>query len=300
LAAPSAAPIVVLDSGLGGLTVVSALRRVLPAEDIVYFGDTARMPYGSKSATTVTMFVRQILSFLIPQHPKHVVIACNTATALALPAMRAEFPELSITGVIDPGARAAVEAAGPHPNPLFGVIATEATIRSKAYEKALSKRRQHARLISQATPLLVPLIEEGRSPDDAVSQQAVTQYLRPMISQKMDVLVLGCTHYPIYRGMIERLVGDGVAVIDSADHCAEDVRRRLKSAGLERGTGALAAGQPEKTGFLRCFVTDDSSRFVSLASRFLGIRVDSAIWVHPDELLSTGRALNPEAYRRAV
>jgi len=147
-------PIIVLDSGLGGLTVARAIRSLLPRDEIVYFGDTARLPYGSKSAATVTGFVKQIIAYLRPLHPKHVVIACNTATALALPAIRTEFPALSISGVIDPGARAAALAAGAKPRPLIGVIATESTIRSKAYNIALHRRRNHAQLMTQAAPLL--------------------------------------------------------------------------------------------------------------------------------------------------
>src|SRR5436190_17314547 len=168
---PSArSPIVVLDSGLGGLTVVRAIRRVLPAEEIVYFGDTARLPYGSKSAATVTQFVRQIITYLYPLEPKHVVIACNTATALSMPTLRAQFPELCISGVIEPGARAAALAAGQRPRPVIGIIGTEATIRSRAYERAIVRRRQMARVIGLATPLLVPIIEDGRTVDDPLVQ----------------------------------------------------------------------------------------------------------------------------------
>ncbi len=156
-------PILVLDSGLGGLTVVRAIRRLLPAEEIVYFGDTARLPYGSKSAATVTMFVRQIIDYARPMNPKHVVIACNTATALALSSVRESFPDLSISGVIEPGAKAAVAAAGNRRSPVIGIIATEATVRSKAYDRAILRRRNFARLLLLPTPLLVPIIEEGRA-----------------------------------------------------------------------------------------------------------------------------------------
>src|SRR6266480_2461993 len=142
-------PIVVLDSGLGGLTVVRALRKALPHEDVLYFGDTARVPYGSKSAETVTTFVRQIISFFRSYEPKHVVIGCNTATAMALSAIRKEFADLPISGVIEPGARAAAEAAGTKEFPLIGIIATEGTIRSKAYEVAIQKRRARARLLAR-------------------------------------------------------------------------------------------------------------------------------------------------------
>src|SRR4051812_40260130 len=192
-------PIVVLDSGLGGLTVVRSLRAVLPHDDILYFGDTARLPYGSKSPTTVTTFVRQIIGYLLPYRPKHVVIACNTATALALPNLRGEYPELSVSGVIEPGARAAIEAAGAKEQPIIGVIATEATVRSKAYERAIHRRRHYARLLLMPTPLLVPIIEEGRDARDPLVRLALEQYLKPMFDRNIDVLLLGCTHYPMLK-----------------------------------------------------------------------------------------------------
>src|SRR3954470_2913128 len=158
---PSGAPILVIDSGLGGLTCVKAVHALLPHEHIVYFGDTARLPYGSKSAATVTTFVKQIIAYMREHEPKHVLIACNTATAMALPALRNQFPDLSISGVVEPGAKAAVLAAGAKELPCIGVIATEATIRSKAYDRAIIRRRQLARLLLRPTPLLVPIIEEG-------------------------------------------------------------------------------------------------------------------------------------------
>ncbi|MCY2953489.1 MAG: glutamate racemase [Planctomycetota bacterium] len=272
-------PIIVLDSGLGGLTVVRALRQVLPFEDILYFGDTARVPYGPKSANTVTTFVREILAYLQPYDPKHVVFACNTATALALQTIRAQFPTLSISGVIDPGARAAVDAAAQHPRPLIGVIGTEATVRSGAYVRAILRLRQFAQVICHPTPLLVPIIEEGRSHQDPVVRLALQQYLLPLVSQHIDVLVLGCTHYPILKNLITEIVGPRVAVIDSADKCAQDVLRRLHSAKLQRDSRPITAS-------LRCFVTDDPPRFASLASRFLGLRVDNPTLVSLDDLHS--------------
>jgi glutamate racemase len=272
----------VLDSGLGGLTVARALRDALPYDDLLYFGDTARLPYGSKSAATVTGFVHQIITYLLPRDPKHVVIACNTATAVALPAIRAAFPQLSISGVIDPGARAAVAAAGSKKTPVIGIIATEATIRSKAYERAIHRRRHHARLLLRPTPLLVPIIEEGRRDDDPLVVLAVEQYLRPFIQRGVDVLVLGCTHYPMLKELIKRTVGDNVRVIDSAQRCAEDVARRFQTTGLLRGKGeGDGAGGG---GSLRCFVTDDPPRFERLATRFLGFEIDSPTWVSTDQL----------------
>lgn len=281
-------PIVVLDSGLGGLTVVRALQSALPHDDVIYFGDTARLPYGSKSASTVTEFVKQIITFLSPHRPKHVLIACNTATALALPALRGEFPGLSISGVIEPGARAAVAAAGAKERPCIGVLATEATVRSKAYERAIHRRRHHVRVLLRPTPLLVPIIEEGRDARDPLVTLAIEQYLEPLLARAIDVLLLGCTHYPMLKGLISKIAGPNVPVIDSASACAEDVHRRLSTAGLLRTT----AGQ----GSLRCFVTDDSPRFGILASNFMGVPVEPPVWVPPADLY----ALNSSTALRAA
>ena len=259
-----ASPIVVLDSGLGGLTVVRELQRQSPAENILYFGDTARVPYGTKSPETVTGFVREIIGFLQGYCPKHLVIACNTATAVALHAMKAEFPHLPITGVIEPGARAAIDAAGNKPVPRIAVIATEATVRSKAYERAIFRRRQHATLFIQPTPLLVPIIEDGRAADDPIVKVALAQYLQPLQKRQLDVLVLGCTHYPIYKNMITQMMG--CQVIDSAEQCAQDVTQRLMIGGLSAPAGT--------TGNLKCFVSDDPTRFRALAARFLGTEIE--------------------------
>lgn len=288
---PTTRPILVLDSGLGGLTVVRALQSALPAEDVVYFGDTARLPYGNKSAATVATFVRQIIAYLRPLDPKHVVIACNTATALALPAVRAAFPGLPVSGVVDPGAKAAVVAAGAARRPVIGVLATEATVRSRAYERAILRRRSHARLLLRSAPLLVPIVEEGRADDDPLVELALRQYLDPILRHDPAVLVLGCTHYPILKPAIVRAVGPGVRVIDSAEQCAEDVARRLGEAGLLRGdddnhddADGPTTGERATVGRLRCFVTDDAPRFGALASRFLGGPIDPPTWVPPDDL----------------
>lgn len=277
-------PIVVLDSGLGGLTVVSALMKRLPRERIVYFGDTARLPYGSKTPETVTTFVRQIIEYLRPLDPRHVVIACNTATALAMPAMREQFPDLSISGVIEPGAKAAVVAAGVKNRPVIGIIATEATIRSKAYDQAILQRRNFARLLLQPAPLLVPIIEEGRSLSDPLVALALRQYLTPMLQRGLDVLVLGCTHYPILKPAIAELCGPKVVVIDSAMRCAEDVARRLARRDTSRMTMSTGSAEPIQAGNLSCYVTDNPPRFALLASRFLGVQIDAPISVSPDVL----------------
>lgn len=273
----SSSPIAIIDSGLGGLTVARAIRDALPAESIVYFGDTARLPYGNKTAETVSRFVAQIIAFLRQYDPKHIVIACNTATALALPQLRELYPEVTITGVIDPGAKAAVVAAGRKVTPVIGVIATEATIKSRAYERAIHSRRRHARLITRPTPLLVPIIEEGRRPEDPLVKLALHQYIKPLMDRGLDVLVLGCTHYPILKPAICELVGERVAVIDSAEQCADDVARRLTEASLLRGQHVVA-------GDLHCYVTDDPDRFAKLASRFLGFEVEKPTWIRADDL----------------
>src|SRR5688500_6610751 len=297
---PCASPIVVLDSGLGGLTVARAIRAALPLEDMVYFGDTARLPYGSKTAETVTTFVHQIISYLRPLNPKHVIIACNTATALSLPAIRKAFPDLSISGVIEPGSRAAVVAAGPKHVPVIGVLATEATVRSRAYSHAIHRKRHHARIVQQAAPLLVPIIEEGRTVDDPLVRLALKQYLQPMVDHRMNVLVLGCTHYPVLRPVIERMLGASIPVIDSARLCAEDVTRRLTAQGLLRGSKAtMSSEEPVSVvGSFRCFVSDDPDRFVRLAPRFLGTSIATPTLVSPDALHAASP--EPPSVRRAV
>ena len=238
-----ARPILVIDSGLGGLTVVKELRRALPAERLVYFGDTARLPYGSKTPETVTGFVRQIVRHCRPFDPKHVVLACNTASALALNRLRREMPDLPVTGVIDPGARAAVRAAGSRPRPTIGVIGTEATVRSKAYDHAVHRRRQHARLMVRATPLLAAMVEEGRRADDPLVALALQQYLAPMLEKRLHVLLAGLHALPDDR------VGGaaGGRAARGGDRLRRVLRRRRRppfgggwTLGVERGGGRAA------------------------------------------------------------
>ncbi len=281
-------PILVIDSGIGGLTVARALRAALPAENLIYFGDTARLPYGSKSAATVGAFVKQIVGFLAPLAPKHVVLACNTATALALPAVRAAFPALTFTGVVEPGAKAAIVAAGAKRVPVIAVIATEATVRSKAYERAILRRRNHARLILQPTPLLVPLVEEGRAPDDPVVRLALKQYLQPVLKLEPDVLVLGCTHYPMLKRAIVEIAGPGVLVIDSAEQCADDVARFIRARANSAMIPSAAESFVTRRGSMRCLVTDDPARLAELARRFLGHTIDPPRLVSLDDLRRAG------------
>ncbi len=269
-------PILVLDSGLGGLTVAAAIRKALPNEDIVYFGDTARVPYGSKSRETVTQFMQEMIRYLQPHRPKHVVIACNTATALSLPALKAAFRHLPISGVIEPGSRAAAEAAGIKQSPTIAVIATQATVDSRAYERAIYRRRHLAQLFVNATPMLVPIIEDGRHERDPLVRVALTQYLKPLIEKNPDVLVLGCTHYPVFKRTIAKIMGGACRVIDSAEQCAQDVVHTLAANGM--------ANCGRSTGQLRCFVTDDPAKFQRLAKRFVGCEIDLPTWVSTEDL----------------
>ena len=278
---PSHAPIVVLDSGLGGLTVARALRRRLPHEKLLYFGDTARVPYGTKSAESIALCVTQIVGYLQKHRPKHVVVACNSASAVALPALREAFPGLSISGVIEPGSRAAAKAAGERRYCTIAVIATEATVRSRAYERAIVRRRTRARVVQRPTPLLVPMIEEGRGDDDRLVAMALEEYLTPLREYRPDVLVLGCTHYPMVRGACEAAMGPECVVVDSAQACADDVAGRLKAAGLLR---PATADETDPRPALKLYASDESPRFAKLAARFLGEAVDAVTVVSPDRL----------------
>jgi glutamate racemase len=247
------APIGVFDSGVGGLTVVSALRRRLPAESILYLGDTARLPYGSKSRDTVVGYTRKNVRFLLDRGVKAVVIACNTASALALEGLE---PTVPTWGVIEPGARRAAAVSRGR----VGVIATESTVRSGAYPRALARLRPDLEVVSQACPLLVPLVEEGWH-DDPVTAEVAARYLAPLLAARVDTLVLGCTHYPLLRSVLER-AAPGVALVDSAEAVAELVATGLAEAGLAAPAGAA----PEH----HLSVTDAGPTFERIAGRILG------------------------------
>ena len=284
-------PILVVDSGLGGLSVARAIRQKLPAERVVYFGDTARMPYGSKSPEQIAACVEQVVAYAARHAPKHVVLACNSASATALEPLRARFPEVSFSGVIEPGARAAAAAAGEKLHCTIAVIATEATIRSRAYERAIGRRRVKARVVTRATPLLAAMVEEGRDGRDALVRACLEEYLTPLRAYAPDVLVLGCTHYPVLAEACGRTMGPGCAVVDSAQACAADVALRLRSAGLLRR--GEADGGP-----VTLLASDESPRFRKLAEMFLGETVAGVKVVAPDRLIAAA-ALNGEAMRIA-
>lgn len=253
-------PIGVFDSGVGGLTVVRALRRALPGEDIVYLGDTARVPYGSKSPRTVEKYSLGCQRFLLDRGVKLVLVACNTASANALPALAAASP-VPVIGAVEPGAKSALAATQ---SGHIGVIGTLATVRSSAYAKAIHARDPGAKLTALACPLLVPLAEEGWT-DDEIAGLVARRYLTELFAQDaaIDTLVLGCTHYPLLRDVLARvareIAGRPVAVVDSASAMAEAAKEAL-------GSGDNLRAQP---GRLDCFATD-TSRLDELAPRFLG------------------------------
>ncbi len=245
-------PIGVFDSGIGGLTVARALCKLLPKETIFYLGDTARVPYGNKSAETVERYSLELAEMLMQENAKMIVVACNTVSSVAIPKLRASV-SVPVMGVIEPGAHAAIATTR---NRHVGVIGTRATIRSGAYENALRALNIHVRVTSRACPLLVPLIEEGML-DDELTDQTIARYLQPMIDEGIDTLVLGCTHYPLLGKAITRFLGDKVSLVDSAQNCANAVRDLLDRQSLH------APGQSE--GGLRVALTDAPDTFLGIA-----------------------------------
>jgi glutamate racemase len=245
-------PIGVFDSGIGGLTVVKALRDLLPNEHIRYLGDTARVPYGPKSPETVQRYAIELAEMLMQQNAKTLVVACNTVSSVALPLLTKKFP-VPVVGVIEPGARAALQATR---NGHIGVIGTRATIRSGAYEKALRATDNNVRVSSHACPLLVPLIEEGLLEDD-VTDQVISRYLEPLLADGIDTLVLGCTHYPLLAEAITRALEHKIRLVDSAQNCARAVEEMLDRQSLRAA--------PQNRGELQVALTDSADNFLNVA-----------------------------------
>lgn len=281
------APIGIFDSGVGGLTVVREVMRQIPGEEIVYFGDTARVPYGSKTPATVLRYARQIVHFLKTQQVKAIVVACNTASALALPAIREE-EELPVMGVVEPGAHMAamVSRTG-----RIGVIGTEATVHSGIYEQMLQKLAPQATVIPRACPLLCPIVEEGML-HDPVTDEIVRRYLAPLMEEKIDTLIMGCTHYPLLRSTFRRILGDTVELINPAYETAVALKAELGRLGLLRGEAAdapagaadtaAAAGEKEQPAgqgaqapalHHRFCVSDGAERFAAFAQTILPCEV---------------------------
>jgi glutamate racemase len=253
-----ARPIGVFDSGVGGLTVFREIARVLPHEPLVYLGDSARVPYGTKSPETVLRYTLEAAKHLMDRHIKMLVVACNTATAAALPALKMQLP-IPVIGVVEPGAHAAVQRTSGR----VGVIATEGTVKSKAYTRAIKALDARIEVLEAAAPLFVPLAEEGWA-NTHVAREVAEIYLEPLVDAGIDTLVLGCTHYPILRGTIEAVVGDRVHIVDSAETTAACVARELTEF-------ALAAGEP----LHHFLVTDAEERFRRIAGEFLEQEVGS-------------------------
>lgn len=253
-------PIGVFDSGIGGLTVTAALRRLLPAENIFYLGDTARVPYGGKSRETIERYSTEITGLLLAEQSKIIVVACNTASALAIPRLE-EMLKVPVIGVIDPGAKAAVKATR---NGHIGVIGTRATIYSGAYERAIHAVDPEMRVTSQPCPMLVPLIEEGWL-DDPVTGLVIRRYLEKLVLSGIDTLVLGCTHYPLLAGALKKFVGPDIQLVDSAQNCALAVKKLL--------TRELLAAPVKNPGRLQVALTDPSPAFLRVAEEALGLQV---------------------------
>ena len=253
-------PIGVFDSGIGGLTVAAALKKHLPSETIFYIGDTARVPYGGKSRKTVERYSIEIGGLLLAEQAKMIVVACNTASALAVPRMKELF-NVPVQGVVTPGAEAALRATR---NGRIGVVGTRATIASGAYERAIHALDPQAKVVSEACPLLVPLIEEGMF-DDPITDQVIDRYLAPLFAEDIDTLVLGCTHYPLAQEAIARAAGDAINLVDSAENCALAVKVLLGS--------QVPAAPADQLGRLDVALTDSTEGFLRTAERALELDI---------------------------
>jgi glutamate racemase len=271
-------PIAVFDSGLGGLSVVRELRRLLPSEDVIYFGDTARVPYGIKSRRTVANFALEDARFLLQFDPKLIVAACNTASALAMDELEEKL-HVPVVGVVKPGARAAVQLAEGEP---VAVIGTEATISSGAYTAAIRSLAAQTEVVSQACPLFVSLVEEGRGSDDPIVKLTIETYLSPLRDAGVRVTVLGCTHYPLLRDGIAAYLGPKVHIVESGCETALAVREVLQR--------AEHLCQEQRTGTLQCHVSDNPTRFRRIGSRFLDHEIEHVELVEPEAYIASAVA----------
>jgi glutamate racemase len=271
-------PIGVFDSGVGGLTVLRALLAAMPSEHFVYLGDTARLPYGTKSPATVERYALQAANALIDRRVKALIIACNTASAVALPALRARHPELPVIGVVEPGAAAAVAASS---SGRIAVIGTQATVQGGAYTRAITALRPPAQVYALACQLFVSLAEEGWTHGE-VAHAVARRYLQPLFgagegatvlpdAARPDTLVLGCTHFPLLRSVIREVVGSAVRIVDSAATTAHAAREQLGARALMRGIAIGAAAHGPAA--LRFLVTDGTAQFARVGERFLGRRI---------------------------
>lgn len=256
----------IFDSGIGGLTVYKALKERLPDEKAVYLGDTARLPYGSKSADTIIYFSEDNARFLLTKDIKIIVVACNSASSHAIPHLRETFGNIPVLGVIEPGAEAAVQCS----REKIGVIGTSATIMSGAYERAILEKKADARIVAKDCPLFVPLVEEGWA-GHRVTTLVIEEYLMPLKDQGVDSLVLGCTHYPVLKEPITEVLGENIRLIDSAETTAQKVYSILRDLGwLSRSNG----GREDEF-----YVTDFPDRFKKVGEIFLGRKIQEVTTV---------------------
>ena len=270
----STAPIGAFDSGMGGMTVVKELIQQLPNEQIIYYGDTARVPYGDKSKETILTYSRQIMRFLESKGVKAIIVACNTVSAVALEELKSEF-DLPVIGVVKPGARAAAEATR---NNRIGVIATRATINSGIYKEFLCRTNPKITVFQKACPLFVPLVEEGWT-DDEITDLIIHRYLDELVKNDLDSLVLGCTHYPLLKDRIQAAVGDGIRLVNPAFESSKEFKYVLEEKGLLNEKAAPA-------GEHHFYVSDGAGRFEGFARRILGqacILTESAVSIHTFE-----------------
>lgn len=266
------APIGVFDSGVGGLTVAREIMRNLPKEDIVYFGDTARVPYGSKSKDNIIRYSRQIIHFLQTKGVKAIVIACNTASALALDAVKDEF-DIPIIGVVEPGARAALTVTQ---TKKIGVIGTEATVKSSMYEQIIEKQRPDVSVIAKACPLFVPLVEEGFK-KHPVTEEIIDYYLSSFKETDIDALILGCTHYPLLRSKIREYVGEKITLVNPAYETAMDLKQLLQERDMEN---------PDiegDHGFYSFYVSDAADKFKQFANSILPYDIETTQQIQIEE-----------------
>jgi glutamate racemase len=255
-------PVGIFDSGIGGLTVLREIERLLPWEDTIYLGDTARVPYGTKSRETVIRYAVENAHYLLNEKIKLLVVACNTASAFALEILQQTLG-IPVIGVIEPGALKAVEIARTN---RIGVVGTEGTIRSGAYFDAIKRHDQKVAVFTKPCPLFVPLAEEGWT-NNSVARMTAEQYLQDLKEELVDTLVLGCTHYPLLKGVIGEVMGDEVTLVDSAEETAAEVKRVLKEEKmLKREMG--------RKGCHTFYVTDSPGRFITIGRRFLGAVLD--------------------------
>jgi glutamate racemase len=269
-------PIGVFDSGIGGLTVLAAIQKALPAEDTIYLGDTARVPYGTKSAEVVTRYAINNARFLVDNGIKLLVIACNTASAVALGELQRQL-EVPVIGVIEPGARKALEATK---NKTIGVIGTEGTVASSSYQATLARLDPQVKVLARSCPLFVPLTEEGWE-NHPVAKTVAQEYLSDWSKQGIDTLILGCTHYPILKRTISKVISPKITLVDSASAIASTVAKTIDKLALTKESGSSPASHPSH----QCYVTDVPKRFQQVGERFLGTRLEK---VQQVDIIPTG------------